>query len=116
MELWYIIRYVKPLSRKLRYIHHYFKYGFSPHECWNLDCTIAQFVLPRLKHFRRHIVSIPNELSLDEWKEILDKMIYAMEYSGGHYKIKNIATFYEYDQKCQEGFELFGKYFTALWN
>lgn len=53
----------------------------NPKECWCLDYTIAEFVLPRLKKFKKDNNGYPGILSgEDEWDEILDKMILAFDY------------------------------------
>ena len=46
----------------------------------NLDSTIARFILPRLKFFRKKTCSYPRGLTFEEWKDILDKMILAFEF------------------------------------
>ena len=82
--------------------------GFDKSECWNLDITIAKFILPRLKYFRETTISYPqNDMGLDGWHEILDKMIYSFDEI-----LKDDPT----DQdKIQEGLELFAKYYINLW-
>ena len=53
----------------------------NPKECWNLDTTIAEFVFPRLKQFKKDYDVCPGTLeSMEEWDDILDKMILAFEY------------------------------------
>lgn len=49
-------------------------------ELWNLDATIAKFVLPRLVEYKKICNSRPPRLSMNEWYEILDKIIYAMSW------------------------------------
>ena len=82
--------------------------GFDKSECWNLDITIAKFILPRLKYFRETTISYPdNDKGMDGWHEILDKMIYSFDEI-----LKDDST----DQdKIQEGLELFAKYYVNLW-
>ena len=82
--------------------------GFDKSECWNLDITIAKFILPRLKYFRETTISYPQaDMGLDGWHEILDKMIYSFDEI-----LKDDST----DQdKIQEGLELFAKYYMNLW-
>ena len=41
----------------------------------NLDETLAKFILPRLKFFRKKTFSCPYGFTFEEWKDILDKMI-----------------------------------------
>ena len=49
-------------------------------ELYDLDVTIARFILPRLIVFKEHCERTPNlNMSPEEWNEILDKMIYAFE-------------------------------------
>ena len=53
----------------------------DPKECWNLDITIAEFVLPRLKIYKKQTNGYPSLFNnIEEWKVTLDKMILAFEY------------------------------------
>lgn len=55
----------------------------NPRECWNLDCTIAEFVLPRLKYYKKHSLGYPGREGTEtpeKWDEVLDKMIIAFQY------------------------------------
>ena len=45
----------------------------------NLDNTIARFILPRLKFYKKKTCSSPLDFTLKEWKDILDKMILSFE-------------------------------------
>lgn len=93
---------------------HRIKYGFFDEETWNLDYTMAKFILPRLKRFREVVKRYPPELkSLDEWQKTLDKMIWSFESIVNEYD--NVVLDLEQNKKQQEGLDLFSKYFTALW-
>ena len=49
-------------------------------ELRDLDISIARYVLPRLKEFRKQTDRVPdNCLTMKEWTDILDKMIYAID-------------------------------------
>ena len=49
-------------------------------ELYDLDITIARFILPRLMVFKKHCERTPNlNMTRGEWNKILDKMIYAFE-------------------------------------
>lgn len=109
--------------------------GYSNDELWNLDNTIAKWILPRLKAFKKDSIAFPADLdSPDEWDEILDKMIWSFDYitnqdeyedeiiekykdnefdEDGHYRWIKDAK--ELSEKCQEGLDLFAKYFRSLW-
>ena len=90
-------------------------------ETWNLDCTIAKFIVPRLKLFKKVVDCYPGHLdSMDEWYEIIDKMIYSFTYytedyhtdfSDPDWKEKEKDT----QGKVKEGLELFAKYYAGLW-
>lgn len=103
-------------------------------DSWDIDTLIAPVVLSALKQYReRNLPCTPGgmfvELGIDytdnptdeqckyahsKWNEILDKMIFAME------KIASDDNLWEFDEdiapKVQEGCELFGKWFTSLWD
>lgn len=50
--------------------------GFDDSETWNLDLTIAKFVLPRLESFKESFMGYPGFLkNEDEWKAILEKCV-----------------------------------------
>jgi len=49
-------------------------------ELYDLDVSIARFILPRLMVFKEHCERTPNlNMTSEEWNDILDKMIYAFE-------------------------------------
>lgn len=55
----------------------------NPSECWNLYHSIAEFILPRLKKFRKETICYPGRKgaeTFEKWEEILDKMILAFQY------------------------------------
>lgn len=55
----------------------------NPKELWNLDYTIAKFVLPRLIEFKENTISFPGYGEVDtrdKWDAALQKMITAFEY------------------------------------
>ncbi len=96
--------------------------GFDNSELWNLDTTIVKFILPRLKVFRSFECGHPGHIdTMEEWNEILDKMIKGFEY----YLDENLGedknlTFKENNANREkiisEGLDLFRKYFSNLWN
>lgn len=72
-------------------------------EISELGFTILEFVLPRLKQFRKMTVSYPatfESISMETWLEILDNMIEEIETSIKE-EIVNVP--------------LFLKYFNQLW-
>jgi hypothetical protein len=54
--------------------------GFDNTELWNLDTSLVNFLLPRLKVFKTQKCSYPGDLPSGEaWDRILDKMIVGFE-------------------------------------
>jgi hypothetical protein len=95
-----------------------------PKETWSLDITLAQYIIPRLKLYKKLNDVIPGRLeSHDEWDKILDKMIYAFECMSDESCNYGVNTdlpnwIEEYDKrqkKVKEGLQLFADYFQALW-
>ncbi len=82
-------------------------------DLWNLDKTIAVFILPRLQAFYElkrsgHPASIK---SMAVWNKILKKMIVAFE----------LQEYWEFPDKKQkklieEGLNLFAKHLGSLWD
>ncbi len=111
-----------------RDVYNFFKFayqtakrGFAEDQVWNLTDTFREFIAPRLRAFKempRHglpsaFVPCDGEPDYVEaekrWEEILDKMLYSFEHGSDDEESP------DYD-KLQEGFELFGKWFQALWS
>lgn len=93
------------------------KRGWDDTECWNLDSTIASFIIPRLKVFKEIHKTHPCELSDKQWEEIIDKMILAFELSKDDWwEYNSDKEREEGNIKMKEGLELFAKYFTHLWD
>lgn len=81
---------------------------FKKSDMWNLDITIARFVLPRLKEFKDKYATDDKK-----WQKYLSKMIIAFELCSDE---SNITCFDETQQKqFDEGIKLFAKYFRGLW-
>ena len=111
----------------------------------DLDITIARFIIPRLKFFKKKLVGNPPEFTFEEWKAMIDKMILAFtlildnsepdfgdlnfhteKADDGHWKMTEDpnSTFdrdayekwhKEKEAKIKEGLQLFAKYFQHLW-
>lgn len=100
-------------------------------DLWDLDYTFADFILPRLKAFKKNTISVPAQLSETEWNDILDKMILAFDYilddewwiDSQQYDYLNnnfLLEVYLKEEKrrnavIEEGLELFAHYFRDLW-
>ena len=90
-------------------------------ECFSLYYPLAEFIYPRLKYFRdSDKMGYPTELnSMEEWNEILDKMLFAFNFVLNENRISQFTTGQEYQvilDGAMEGFKLFGEYFLSLWD
>ncbi len=43
-------------------------------QVWNFDISLAEWILPRLKYFKKVNIGYPHDLSHEEFNDILDKM------------------------------------------
>ena len=93
--------------------------GFDDSETWNLDLTFAKFLVPRLQVFRDCSNGFPSRLhSMDEWREILNKMITGFELWTRHNEWefeKDANILNDYHHKIDVALDLFKEYFTDLW-
>lgn len=93
-------------------------YGFADDETWSLDYTLAKWIIPRLKRFKRiGCISVPSGLTQKEWEGITQKILHTfclVEKDDG-------ARDFLYDntkkgqKEYDEGMKLFSKYFLHLW-
>lgn len=82
--------------------------GFCDTELWNLDFTIACFILPRIKAFKKHGGGYPGRYkSSAEWRGVLSKIIKGLE---------SIVHGKNNDRVEQEGLKLLFENFNCLWN
>lgn len=92
--------------------------GFDDTEMWSLDCTIAEFIAPRLKVYKEHAELIedhPMSITFQEWKCILEQMIEGFELYPNHFN----WTAEESDanwKKVDKALSLFHTWFFNLWN
>ena len=90
--------------------------GFDNSELWNLDITIAKFVIPRLKAFKK-IITDNNEPFIIggdyTFYEVLDKIINAFEIIVDDNRPDHLHN--HDNEKVTEGLLLFVKYYSHLW-
>ena len=66
------------------------KRGFSNEDLWNLDTTLFEFLLPRLKEFRKRTFGYPSQFTYEEWIKLLDDACNAIEsYLGEDYLLRD---------------------------
>ena len=84
-------------------------------ELWGLDYTLAKYILPRLIKFKENAESYPSDITWEEYLVILDKMIWSFDYIVKKEYNTNFEDYIQEDKRCQEGLDLFAKYFRSLW-
>jgi len=91
--------------------------GYSDAECWNLDLYTARYLLPRLKHLRKHHVGYVHRINSittnEEWEAVLDDIIYAMDIIAAKYDDKSETADWD---RVDKGCKLLGEYFYDLWD
>ena len=95
------------------------KHGFRLEDCWNLDNSIACFILPRLVYLRENGVGMPANFAPEfrgggeeAWDEILKTIIYGFYL----YITKEDYDFTEEEKEIwKRAKELFIEYFESLW-
>lgn len=83
---------------------------FSVYELMDLDLSITEYVLPRLKAFKKHTIGHPAMMTEEEWNIILDKMINAFEWQS-----RFNCSLDEEPDDVREGMGLFIKWYRSLW-
>ena len=79
--------------------------GFCDCELYNLDVTIAEFIIPRLEAYRD--LDIDDELKAD-----IDKILWSLWDCTGD----GLESEKDGYKRCQEGLDLLAKRFLQLWS
>lgn len=109
MKVLYWICWNKPI-RTLKYIWQKICWGYCDGELWNLDHAFAKFMVSRLRRFKDITMTLPPELSEDQWEKILDEMIDTFKCMQGCYCPDKHDI-----EKIDKGMELFKKHHWHLW-
>jgi hypothetical protein len=126
-------------------IYQKFKYGFPLYESWDFKSAHSEWALPRLKYFRANLSGHPSGITLEEWEQILDKIIWSLEHhndsvrplysddydhryarseSDGFITYRPLnetgtvdwSPLEEHSKRVQEGLILFATYYQNLWD
>ena len=101
---------VRWIRRKIFQLQH----GFDYADTWCLFLTQAEWILPRLRHFKKFTGGHPSDITQEEWEGIIGQMIRAFELSvieGDG----DILTDNEWDE-VDLGHNLFITWYFHLWN
>ena len=95
------------------------KNGFDDTETWNLDTTLARFILPRLKRFREVNIGHPAYMTWESWCTLIDRMIegFEIQLNEGSLLDKNLSAEEEKKnrKKVRMAWLLLGRYGRDLW-
>ena len=107
------MKILEKLKRKIKFFFQRRLRGFDDSEIWSLDQDLAKHILPRLKRYKEVNGGHPQELSWEQWMDILDEMIQTFEF---------LASDAKYDcfdkskwKEINKGLHLFAKYYSDLW-
>ena len=84
-------------------------------ELWGLDYTLAKYILPRLIKFKENAEGHPSNITWEEYLVVLNKMIWSFDYIIKDDSGLDFGELKKNDDRCQEGLDLFAKYFRSLW-
>ena len=94
------------------------KEGFKPAEFYSLDYSLSLYIYSQLCYFRDHcLYGFPCEMTFEEWKSIVDKMIEAFKLiiTDDDYDCLDKTMSKNREKKIKYGLRLFAKYFRHLW-
>lgn len=134
----------KSVKRFFRRCYGWVRYGFPEEDAWDFYTHCSEWVLPRLRHLRCNLNGHPQDMTIEQWEEILDTMIYAFEfvlcehdiltekcypkdYDWGFKSNENGIIWndnrepdYTYYEECEKryklGMKLFSEHFRSLWD
>lgn len=90
------------------------KRGFSNEDLWNLDRTVLDFLLPRLREFRKLTFGYLPQFTYEEWVQLLDGACDAIEsYLKDDYLLTDDCAV-RYDKDIKTIHRLFDNFFY-LW-
>lgn len=81
----------------------------------NLNKTICDFIIPKLKNFKDNCYSIPKNLSREGWVKVIDSMIWSFEFIKNKYKNDTFESYSNW-KRYKDGMNLFKEYLPDLWD
>lgn len=103
----------KKLFKPIKYFFQRKNRGFDDTELWNLDVTFAEYIVPRLKAFRKLECGHPDGLTQEEWNKELDEMIWYFEFTCSDDKWFDFSK--ETQNRKRKALKLFAKRYENLW-
>lgn len=125
-------------------LKHYYqraRYGYSYRDCWSVDWHLANIIPKMIRQLKQNTPVHPVDMTMDEWKDILDKIARAFELEyeildntlydcktkSNEQKVKQLIEKENHFEGCRimtaeerkkkdEGWRLFKRYFHSLWD
>lgn len=111
--------FFKRILRKFKFLYQRWTRGFDDSELWSFDITISEYILPRLIRFKDICYSHPSNLTMEEWTDILEDMIFAFEFVIDKQDMFGMAKDEEYIKnfhRYERGLRAFADNFRSLWD
>ena len=100
--------------------------GYKSSEVFDLGSAVVRYTLPKMKIFRDNMCSHPPDYTVEEWKDILNRIIGSFEWyesivemEGEHwdrYKKLSVEEQQIEYSKYEENMVLFAKHLMTLWD
>ena len=111
------VYFYKPDKRSIGWYKERKKHGYDSRVTWNLCSDVSEYLLPRLKLFKKFPGGYPGQFdNVEEWLRILDEIILGVEYST-----KDLYNYPDemrpfIEKKMKRAGILLLKYYFDLWN
>lgn len=115
------------MFKKIKWFFQTLFRGYSDYDMNDYGRFACRKILPSLKHwvYKTEHIGYPESVgSLKEWEHILYEIVWAVEetaygraenevYNSKHPDYEKVREIWD---RAEKGMELFGKYFTAMWD
>ncbi len=106
-----IFDYIYHLPKEIKWFIQRGKRGFGDNDVWDLNDYLGHIVIEGIKKLKKIQHGHPDGFNRKEWHKMLNKIIYTFTLEQKGYKLTP-----KQQEKCDEGWEVFKKYFGYLWD
>lgn len=113
----FLFKVLNKINPRIEYIK------LDRYDTWNVDTTLARIILPMLIQHKKNKMGHPSILTEESWNDIIDKMIWSFNEilngeDGAQFHHHHYIDWYGmklYNDRIQEGLDLFGRHYRNLW-